>query len=223
MRNTRAVRPSALTAISLKAALISLCVASFGCRPEGVHTPATGQVLFGSCDSCHGLKGEGRKEYGAPAIAGLPAWYIEAQLNKFRTGLRGAHPDDVEGLRMRPMSRQMMSNEEVVAVSKFAAALKPAGAHAATVEGNAEAGKATYGLCTACHGPAGLGNEALKAPPIAGQHDWYLVASLQKFKSGVRGTAPGDQWGSTMRPMAMTLADDQAIKNVVAYVGTLKQ
>jgi cytochrome c553 len=212
-----------LTAISWKAALISLCAASFGCRPDGVHALPKGEVLFASCNSCHGALGEGRKEYGAPAIAGLPAWYVEAQLNKFRTGLRGAHPDDAEGLRMRPMSRQMMSSEEVAEVSKYTAALKPAAAHKATVEGNAEAGKVAYAVCTACHGPAGLGNEALKAPPIAGQHDWYLVASLQKFKAGVRGTAPGDQWGGTMRPMAMTLADDQAIKNVVAYVGTLKQ
>jgi cytochrome c553 len=215
------VRPSLLPAFSIPAALISIGLALSGCRPDGVSTPPTGQVLFGSCNSCHGAQGEGRKEYAAPSIAGLPRWYIEAQLHKFRTGLRGAHPDDFEGLRMRPMSRQMMSEGEVVAVSKYASELKPARA-APTLDGNAEAGKALYAVCTACHGPQGLGNEALKAPPLAGQHDWYLFAALQKFKAGVRGTAPGDQSGGSMRPMAMTLTDEQAMKNVIAYVGTLK-
>jgi cytochrome c oxidase subunit 2 len=204
------------------AALISIGLVLIGCRPDGVHTPASGKVLYASCVSCHGVQGEGRKDYGAPSIAGLPRWYVESQLKKFRTGLRGAHPDDVEGLRMRPMSRQMMSDFEVAEVSRFVAELKAARAPATIEGGNVEAGKAAYALCTACHGPQGLGNEAPKAPPIVGQHDWYLLSSLQKFKSGVRGTAPGDQWGSTMRPMAMTLADEQAMKNVVAYVGSLK-
>ncbi|MBI2301994.1 MAG: beta-galactosidase trimerization domain-containing protein, partial [Armatimonadetes bacterium] len=31
---------------------------------------------------------------GAPAIAGLSAWYVEAQLRKFRIGARGTHPSD---------------------------------------------------------------------------------------------------------------------------------
>ena len=50
-----------------------------------------------------------------------------------------------------------------------------------------------------------------------------MVAQLRKFMSGVRGTNPQDTTGATMRPMAMTLADDQAITNVVAYINTLPQ
>lgn len=217
------MRPSPFPWFSKSAALVCLAALASGCRPDGAHTPVTGQVLFASCNSCHGANGEGNHQFAAPAIAGLPRWYVESQLNKFRTGLRGGHPDDVEGLRMRPMSRQLMSDAEIATVSKYTSELKPPAAQKTLEGGNPEAGKVLFATCQACHGPNGLGNEALKAPPIAGQHDWYLYTSLKKFKAGVRGTATGDTWGATMRPMAMTLPDEQAIKNVIAYVGTLKQ
>ncbi len=192
-----------------------------GCPPAAAHTPQGGHDLYESCKSCHGNNGEGQAYVAAPAIAGLPKWYIEATVRKFRTGLRGAHPDDAEGLRMRPMSRQMASDLEVDTVSAYVAAMKPVRAAPTFTGGDAAAGQAAYAVCAACHGPTGLGNEQLKSPPIAGQADWYLLKSLQKFKSGVRGAAPGDVTGAQMRPMAATLADEQAMKNVIAHINTL--
>jgi cytochrome c oxidase subunit 2 len=82
------------------------------------------------------------------------------------------------------------------------------------------AGKTAYAVCSTCHGPNGAGNQSLNAPRIAGQFDWYLKRQIQSFKDGVRGGA-GDVYGAQMRPMAMTLTNDAAIDNVVAYVGTL--
>jgi len=38
----------------------------------------------------------------------------------------------------------------------------------------------------------------------------------------VRGTNPKDKEGRLMRPMARALGDEEAIRNVVAYVETLK-
>ena len=76
-----------------------------GCHPEGAKKTLPGEELFAACKSCHGVDGYGQENIAAPAIAGLPVWYVEAQLVKFRTGVRGAHPDDFEGLRMRPMSQ----------------------------------------------------------------------------------------------------------------------
>lgn len=84
-----------------------------------------------------------------------------------------------------------------------------------------EKGKQAYGVCVACHGADGAGNAALNAPRIAGQEAWYLRRQLENFKSGIRGTHEKDIYGQQMRPMAMTLADDAAIDNVVAYVATL--
>ncbi len=202
-------------------ALIGLSLALSGCRPDGAKKTLPGKQLYASCDTCHGAEGLGRTDIAAPAIAGLPSWYVEAQLYKFRTGARGAHPDDLEGLRMRPMSRQMMDEGEIKAVSAYIGGL-PAKKQPSTLQGaDAAAGAAFYGTCLACHGPDGKGNVALKAPPIAGQHDWYLVSQLKKFKSGIRGTNPQDITGAQMRPMSMTLPDEQAMKNVVAHISTL--
>lgn len=86
---------------------------------------------------------------------------------------------------------------------------------------DAAAGKAAYSVCSTCHAPNGGGNQSLNAPRIAGQYDWYLKRQLQAFKDGVRGTVAGDIYGAQMKPMAMTLANDAAIDNVVAYIGTL--
>ena len=61
----------------------------------------------------------------------------------------------------------------------------------------------------------------LNAPSLLGQHDWYHVAQLNKFKDGIRGANPQDITGSQMRPMAMTLVNEQAVKDVVAYIQSL--
>lgn len=65
---------------------------------------AQGKQLFTFCAQCHGDAAEGKQNIGAPAIAGMPAWYVKDQLRKFSVGLRGKHFDDAEGMRMRPMS-----------------------------------------------------------------------------------------------------------------------
>ena len=192
-----------------------------GCPPAAAHTPQAGHDLYESCKSCHGNNGEGQLYVAAPAIAGLPKWYVENTVRKFRTGIRGAHPDDYEGLRMRPMSRQMASELEVETVSAYVAAMPPVRSAPTLTGGDAAAGATAYAVCAACHGPTGLGNQQLGSPPLVGQADWYMLNALKKFKAGVRGTAPGDTGGSQMRPMAMTLADEQAMKNVIAHINTL--
>ncbi len=206
---------------SLALALSALGLSAGCVKPEGAQAVLPGKELFGACVACHGTDGLGNQSLGAPSIAGLPAWYVEAQLNKFKTGARGAHPDDVEGLRMRPMSRQMVNDAEVKSVSAYVASLTRTPIAPQLKGGVAATGQASYATCLACHGPEGKGNEQLKAPPIAGQADWYLFAQLKKFRAGIRGTNPADTSGATMRPMALTLADEQAMLNVVAHISTL--
>ena len=86
---------------------------------------------------------------------------------------------------------------------------------------DAEAGKAAFAVCAACHGAEAEGNRTLNAPKLSGQADWYLQRQLRNFKQGARGTHDADTYGKQMAPMAATLADDAAIANVVAYIGTL--
>ncbi|GIT06706.1 MAG: hypothetical protein CM1200mP30_03360 [Pseudomonadota bacterium] len=44
---------------------------------------------------------------------------------------------------------------------------------------------------------------------------------LKNFKAGIRGADPKDKYGMQMRPMAMTLADDQSIRDMAAYVSSM--
>jgi cytochrome c oxidase subunit 2 len=87
--------------------------------------------------------------------------------------------------------------------------------------GDAEAGKALYEPCIACHGPNAEGMPALNSPGLAGQSESYLMRQLWDFKKGNRGAAEGDTIGAQMRPMAMTLPDGQAIANLAAYLASL--
>ena len=83
------------------------------------------------------------------------------------------------------------------------------------------AGEALYATCGACHGAQGEGNPQLNAPKLAGQGTWYLSRQLMQFKQGARGAHSNDVFGKVMAPMAATLADDAAVANVAAYIGTL--
>src|SRR5262245_41666474 len=76
-----------------------------------------GEQLFALCQQCHGSNGGGNQLALAPSIAGLDAWYIEAQLNKFRDGARASHFDDLAGLRMRPMARWLKTESDVKAAA----------------------------------------------------------------------------------------------------------
>jgi len=202
--------------------LSSLTSLSVGCasKPPGL---AHGKEVFDTCVPCHGANGGGDLALRAPVIAGLPQWYVAAQLTKFKGGIRGAHPDDEEGARMRPMARTLWKKGDVESVAEYVASL-PAVHPASTLQGDVAAGSARYtSICIACHGPDGKGNQALNAPTLRSQADWYMLAQLEKFKSGMRGAHPSDMSGSQMRAMAMTLPDSQAMKDVVAYIRTLSK
>jgi cytochrome c oxidase subunit 2 len=183
---------------------------------------ARGHARFGNCSPCHGADGSGNPALGAPAIAGLPSWYVETQLRKFRDGARGAHPDDYAGLRMRPMARTLRQDEDVKAIALYVEHLQVKGATARLSGGDATRGKALFATCAACHGDRAQGQRALNTPNLHSTGDWYLFEQLKKFKSGVRGSGPGDSGGAVMRGAVAALADEAAMKDVLAYIQTLE-
>jgi cytochrome c553 len=192
-----------------------------GCRMGAADAATRGEEVFQTCVPCHNADGSGNPSVGSPNIAGMKAWYVERELDKFRAGVRGMQFSDVEGMRMRPMALSVESEEDVQAVAHYVETLPPV-SHATSLPGDPAAGAALYATCGACHGDNGAGNQDLGAPRIAGTDDWYLATELRKFRSGVRGTHPKDREGRLMRPMARSLKDEDAIRNVVAYVETLK-
>jgi cytochrome c553 len=151
----------------------------------------------------------------------MDEWYLRAQLEKFRSGARGTHPHDVAGMRMRPMSLSLRNDEELAAVAAYVASLPPVLPVATLHGGDAARGQALYAPCAACHGPDAAGIQPLNGAPLRASNDWYLLRQMQNFRSGVRGTNAKDASGSLMRPMSMTLADEQAILDVLAYISTL--
>jgi cytochrome c553 len=191
--------------------------------PAQAQNAERGQELFQLCATCHGAQGEGNEMFLAPAIGGMPLWYLEGQLSKFREGGRGTHFDDIQGMRMRPMARSLRSKhgDDLKDVAAYVAAL-PIVKPAPTLSGgDATRGATHYLVCQACHGAAGEGVQATNGPPLANQSDWYLLSSIQRFKSGVRGSNPADANGAVMRGMAAILQDEQAMKDVIAHVTSL--
>ncbi|MDQ8185361.1 c-type cytochrome [Pelagicoccus sp. SDUM812002] len=212
---------SSLSTTALRLALVGL-LASFVSAVSHAQDER-GKQLYVNCVACHQADGSGMKLLNAPAIAGLSEKYVAAQLGKFKAGHRGGDAKDASGLQMRPMASLLASEADVAAVSKYIASL-PSKPIASTIEGgDPEKGKALYMTCQACHGADGAGNDLLNAPTLLNQHDWYLVAQLHKFKDGIRGSNPQDTTGAQMRPMAMMLADEQAMKDVVAYIQSLSK
>lgn len=187
----------------------------------GAQDMQRGEELFGLCSQCHGPDGGGNPVTLAPAIAGMPDWFVLSQLNAFRAGQRGMHPGDMGGMRMRPMSMSLRGEEDVKNVAAYVASL-PTTDPERHVEGDASKGEATYGaICVSCHMPNGAGNKDLNFPPLNDTSDWYLKTQLEKYKAGIRGSDPTNTNGIVMRSMSQTLTNEQAIDDVVAYIMTL--
>src|SRR6185312_1462677 len=91
--------------------------------PSAYASESRGKALFALCASCHGPQGQGNREYGAPAIAGLPEWYLTRQLQHFIDGARGKHPDDDAGNRMRPMARTLKGADDPQLVATYVSSL----------------------------------------------------------------------------------------------------
>jgi cytochrome c oxidase subunit 2 len=172
------------------------------------------------CASCHGFKGQGNQLVNAPAIAGQEDWYLKRQLGNFREGIRGASVEDSHGSAMASMTRGLDSDEKIADIVAYIGTL-PTPDVASTIDGDLNSGRTQYAPCAACHGAMAEGNSALNAPALATTGDWYQLRQLQLFKDGLRGAHSDDVYGQQMRPMVGVLADDKAMRDVVAYISSL--
>jgi cytochrome c553 len=83
-------------------------------------------------------------------------------------------------------------------------------------------GKALYATCVACHGSEAQGNQVMNAPRLNHLAPVYIVEQLQKFKSGMRGGEGSAGSAQQMAAIAATLADEQAMYDLAAYIKTLQ-
>ncbi len=172
------------------------------------------------CTTCHGTQGQGNVMINAPRLAGMERWYLERQMELFQQGLRGTHPQDLQGQEMQPAAAILDDAEIAAALDRVESWPDEEPAPITLEDGDPQAGEQVYQSCAACHGAQGQGNETMNGPALAGQNDWYLVTQLENFRDGYRGYDSEDTTGNQMRVMAENLSDED-ITNVVAYINTL--
>jgi len=179
-----------------------------------------GAAQYAVCATCHGAKGEGNAALNAPKIAGQSPWYLKRQIMNYKKGLRGTHKDDVYGAQMIGMVATLVDEQ---AIDNVVAHIQtfPDAAVDTTIEGNVASGQKHYNVCAYCHGGDGMGIQAMNAPRAAGMSDWYLERQLHNFKNEVRGGHSQDHRGKQMGLMSNILHDEQAVRDVVAYINTL--
>jgi cytochrome c oxidase subunit 2 len=84
-----------------------------------------------------------------------------------------------------------------------------------------EKGKPLYQQCVACHGHNGEGNDALNAPALAGQFNWYLSKQIINFAKDLRGAHEKDTIGMQMLPLAKQLDPIKDVPLLSAYIQSL--
>ena len=210
-------KPSMIVLLPLGLAL-TLCGAA-----ASAENNERGRVLYGLCVHCHGEQGGGNALALAPAIAGLGEWYVKGQLEKFRSGIRGLHADDIAGLRMYPMSQMLGKDEDLAAVASYVANLPPTSPAPTLSGGDAARGKARYATCAGCHGAQAQGVQPLGSA-LSRLNDWYLLSALEKYKAGIRPADPArDPQAAVMIGLSAIFPDTQSMKDVIAYIETLRE
>lgn len=200
----------------MKNLLISLIVSAGLMSVAHAGDVEAGKAKSATCGACHGADGNSLAPT-FPKIAGQGERYLIKQLKDIRDGQRQVPEMTafVSGL----------TDEDIADISAYFAA------QAATNGGAKEelvplgqkiyrAGIAKKGIpaCLACHGPDGKGIEAAGFPRLAGQHDAYTTAQLNKFSMEQR-TNDGDT--RTMRDIANRMHPTE-IEAVSSYIQGLR-
>jgi len=85
-----------------------------------VHGDATrGESRYATCSYCHGASGGGSWATNAPRLAGMSDWYMARQLQQFKQGHRGRHPQDFNGSQMATMSKIVVDDQETADILAY--------------------------------------------------------------------------------------------------------
>ena len=187
-------------------------------KPAG--NAAVGAAQYGVCAACHGQQGEGIAAMNAPKLTGQSAWYLKRQIMNYKNGLRGTQEGDTFGRQMVGMVATLADEQAVDNVVAHIRSL-PDNPAQTTITGDVADGEDEYRVCAYCHGKDGMGVQAMNAPRLAGMSDWYLERQLLSFRDNIRGSHPEDYYGFQMGLMGQSLFDEQAVKDLVAYINTL--
>lgn len=199
---------------------LSLWAAVSGCnqtveveQPEKPVDPLVrAQALVQECTVCHGTKEAQR----GPILNGMETWYLTDQLEKFRSGLRGARASNRSEYLMGVGVKKIESDFELAYLADWFAGQDPVPA-IRTVRGDLQKGKAFYEeRCASCHGAEGEGNRLVRGPSLRRLEGWYFLEQMRKFRSGERGYHPLDEGGRAMAAVSKNISTG-TLRDVVAY------
>ena len=177
-------------------------------------------IFTATCEACHGVNGEGKRELFSPSIAGLPWWYVEVQMKQFRDGHRGVHPDDIPGMQMRAISLSL-TDEQIQEVSHMVEAMPSFTTPPPADDVALKAARYRYANeCMACHRYNGTGDRVFQSAPLITLDRQYLERKLRNYRDGLRGSVPGDLYGVKMVDACRELSDEDILE-MVDYIGAL--
>ena len=74
---------------------------------------ARGEELFVTCTACHGPQGQGIWAQNAPRLEGMNDWYLARQLENYKKGIRGSHPQDLYGKQMTLITSVLRTEQDI--------------------------------------------------------------------------------------------------------------
>ncbi len=140
---------------------------------------ANGERLNQRCAPCHAVAGQGVPGATSPRLAGLPAWYLAKATKDYIKGARdNPAMTEIAGLKQ-------MSDKDIADLSAWLSRQqigKDPAYDIRVARGSAQKGKSKFEAdCKNCHARNGRGKKKKDAPPLAGQHPDYLLASMKAF------------------------------------------
>lgn len=179
--------------------------------------PEAGQAKSAACAACHGADGNSVNP-AWPKIAGQHSPYLIYALALYKDGTR-------QNALMNGQAMGLSEQDMQDLAAYYASQAPQAGVANPDLVAIAEpiwrGGKAEQGVpaCSACHGPAGVGNAAALYPRVAGQHAQYSATALREYRDGKRG---GTVQASMMSQVAQGLSDEE-IEALASYMSGLHE
>lgn len=180
----------AKTRTTLIAALFVLAGAPSPAIADG--DAVRGETLGYTCLGCHGVVGyrNAYPSYRVPKLGGQKSAYLVVALQGYRAGTR-SHPT-------MAAQASSLTDQQIDDVAAYLASI---GADTVAAGGSASAGSLEEtATCIACHGQNGI-SLSPTWPTLAGQHEDYLVHSLNQYRDGTRKDP-------VMAPLVAALSDD---------------
>ncbi len=142
--------------------------------------PTYAQRFADQCASCHGANGRAETS-SIPVLAGQPSFYVVTQLYLLREGRRNNQAMTVVA--------KGLTDADLSGFSQYIGTLPPVAPPAPPEPIDTARMKRGQELtrqyrCIFCHGADLSGGQ--QVPRLAGQHEEYVLMSLQGYKSGTR-------------------------------------